>query len=172
MEARAIQRHVRQSARKMRLVVDLIRGRSVPEAYAILRFSKKRAARQIRKVLTSAVANAKQAADRQNERLDEDQLRVKLAVVNEGPTLKRFAMAAMGRATPIKKRTSHVEIQVISAPAPAAKPAAPAPTAKADGEKAGGAPTPRGRGKGSKAKAKAAAGGAKRRTTRKKSEDK
>src|SRR6266536_2833620 len=65
MEARAVQRHVRQSARKMRLVVDLIRGRPVPEAYAILRFSKKHAAIQIRKVLTSAVANAKQAADRQ-----------------------------------------------------------------------------------------------------------
>jgi len=58
MEARAVQRHVRQSARKMRLVVDLIRGRPVPEAYAILRFSKKHAAVQIRKVLTSAVANA------------------------------------------------------------------------------------------------------------------
>ena len=81
MEARAVQRHVRQSARKMRLVVDLIRGRSVPEAYAILRFSKKHAALQIRKVLTSAVANAKQAADRQNERLDEDQLRVDYAVL-------------------------------------------------------------------------------------------
>ena len=112
MEARAVQRHVRQSARKMRLVVDLIRGRSVPEAYAILRFSKKHAAVQIRKVLTSAVANAKQAADRQNERLDEDQLRVDYAVINEGPTLKRFTMAAMGRGTPIKKRTSHVEIHV------------------------------------------------------------
>src|SRR5256885_15684894 len=115
MEARAVQRHVRQSARKMRVVVDLIRGRPVPEAYAILRFSKKHAAIQIRKVLTSAVANAKQAADRQNERLDEDQLRVQYAVVNEGPTLKRFTMAAMGRGTPIKKRTSHVEIHVAGA---------------------------------------------------------
>src|SRR6267143_3316258 len=127
MEARAVQRHVRQSARKMRLVVDLIRGRSVPEAYAILRFSKKHAALQIRKVLTSAVANAKQAADRQNERLDEDRLRVDYAVVNEGPTLKRFTMAAMGRGTPIKKRTSHVEIHVATdteaAPVRAAAPA-------------------------------------------------
>src|SRR2546427_5168166 len=62
MEARAIQRTVRQSARKMRLVVDLIRGRAVPEAYAILRYSKKLAAKHIHKVLKSAVANAQQAA--------------------------------------------------------------------------------------------------------------
>ena len=123
MEARAIQRTVRQSARKMRLVIDLIRGRGVAEADAILRFSKKRAAKQIHKVLKSAVANAQQAAQRQNAPFDADQLRVKYAVVNEGATLKRFTAAAMGRATPIKKRTSHVEIHVASdaAPAPAAK---------------------------------------------------
>jgi large subunit ribosomal protein L22 len=123
MEARAIQRTVRQSARKMRLVIDLIRGRAVPEADAILRFSKKRAAKQIHKVLKSAVANAQQAAQRQNEAFDADSLRVKYAVVNEGATLKRFTAAAMGRATPIKKRTSHVEIRVGSdtVPAPAAK---------------------------------------------------
>src|SRR5713101_8768084 len=112
MEARAIQRTVRQSARKMRLVVDLIRGRPVPEAYAILRYSKKLAARHIHKVLKSAVANAQQAAQRQNAAFDADGLRVKYAVVNEGPTLKRFTSAAMGRATPILKRTSHVEIHV------------------------------------------------------------
>jgi large subunit ribosomal protein L22 len=112
MEARAIQRTVRQSARKMRLVVDQIRGRGVAEADAILRFSKKLAARQIRKVLKSAVANAEQAAQRQNTPLDVDQLRVRYAVINEGPTLKRFTMAAMGRGTPIKKRTSHIEIRV------------------------------------------------------------
>ena len=126
MEARAIQRTVRQSARKMRLVIDLIRGRGVAEADAILRFSKKRAAKQIHKVLKSAVANAQQAAQRQNEAFDADSLRVKYAVVNEGATLKRFTAAAMGRATPIKKRTSHVEIRVGSdtVPAPAAKAAA------------------------------------------------
>jgi len=126
MEARAIQRTVRQSARKMRLVVDLIRGRAVPEAYAILRFSKKLAAKQIHKVLKSAVANAEQAAQRQNEALDVDRLRVQYAVVNEGPTLKRFTMAAMGRGTPIKKRTSHVEIRVATPPAPT-PPKAPTP---------------------------------------------
>src|SRR2546427_8116737 len=89
MEARAIQRTVRQSARKMRLVIDQIRGQAVPQAYAILRFSKKLAAKQIHKVLKSAVANAEQRALRENTALDVDQLRVKYAVVNEGPTLKR-----------------------------------------------------------------------------------
>ena len=112
MESRAIQYAVRQSARKMRLVIDLIRGRAVPEADAILRFSKKRAAKQIHKVLKSAVANAQQAAQRQNTPFDADGLRVSYAIVNEGQTLKRFTAAAMGRGTPILKRTSHVEIRV------------------------------------------------------------
>ena len=121
MEARAIQRTVRQSARKMRLVIDLIRGRPVAEADAVLRFSKKRAAKQIHKVLKSAVANAQQTAQRQNTPFDADRLRVKYAVVNEGQTLKRFTAAAMGRATPILKRTSHVEIHVAADDAPAPK---------------------------------------------------
>ena len=126
MEARAIQRTVRQSARKMRLVIDQIRGRAVPEAYAILRFSKKHAAKQIHKVLKSAVANAEQRAQRENVPLDVDGLRVRYAVVNEGPTLKRFTSAAMGRATPILKRTSHVEIHVEGETPPAKPAAAPA----------------------------------------------
>lgn len=131
MEARAIQRTVRQSARKMRLVIDQIRGHAVPEAYAILRFSKKLAAKQIHKVLKSAVANAEQAAQRANQALDVDRLRVKYAVVNEGQTLKRFTSAAMGRATPIKKRTSHVEIHVAADAAPAAPVTKPQTPAKA-----------------------------------------
>jgi large subunit ribosomal protein L22 len=135
MEARAIQRTVRQSARKMRLVIDLIRGRPVPEADAILRFSKKRAARQIHKVLKSAVANAQQAAQRQNTPFDADRLRVKYAVVNEGSTLKRFTAAAMGRATPILKRTSHVEIHVAADAAPAPKASAATGAAEKPAEK-------------------------------------
>ena len=142
MEARAIQRTVRQSARKMRLVVDLIRGRAVPEAYAILRFSKKLAAKQIHKVLKSAVANAEQAAQRQNESLDVDRLRVQYAVVNEGPTLKRYTMAAMGRGTPIKKRTSHIEIRVAAPPSVAA-PTLPPPAAATPAAKAAAKPKPR-----------------------------
>ena len=160
MEARAVQRAVRQSARKMRLVIDLIRGRAVPEAYAILRFSKKLAAKQIHKVLKSAVANAEQHALRANQSLDVDRLRVKYAVVNEGPTLKRFTPAAMGRATPIKKRTSHVEIHV----AGDAESRAPTAPAKAAGAKAEGVA----KGKRPKAakKKKAAAGTSKKKESR------
>ncbi|HTT66535.1 MAG TPA: 50S ribosomal protein L22 [Gemmatimonadales bacterium] len=111
-EARAVQRTLRQSARKVRLVVDLIRGRPVGEAFSILKFSKKGAAVPVRKVLLSAVANAKIKAERASERFDEDRLFVKTVMVDEGPTLKRFMPAAMGRATPLKKRTSHVTILV------------------------------------------------------------
>src|SRR5437867_13395498 len=136
MEARAIQMGVRQSARKMRLVIELIRGRAVPEADAILRFSKKRAARQIHKVLKSAVANALQTAQRQNTPFDADTLRVTYADVNEGQTLKRFTAAAMGRGTPILKRTSHVEIRVAGTAAPAPVSSAPAaPNAAPKAEK-------------------------------------
>jgi large subunit ribosomal protein L22 len=108
MEAKAIQRTVRQSPRKMRLVVDLVRGKPVNEAMAILKFSKKHAAKQVTKVLLSAVSNAGQ----KEPHLDTDTLFVKEALVDGGPSLKRFSPAAMGRATPIKKRTSHVTIVV------------------------------------------------------------
>ena len=111
-EARALQRTTRQSPYKMRLVVDQIRGKSVNEALALLKFSKKHAAVQIAKVLRSAVANAEFKARERGEPLDVDRLYVRYAVVNEGPKLKRFTPAAMGRATPIIKRTSHIHIVV------------------------------------------------------------
>jgi large subunit ribosomal protein L22 len=114
MSGHAIQRLVRQSPRKMRLVVDLIRGKDVNEAYAILKFNKKLAAKQIAKTLKSAVANAEQKALKDNERFDPDALVVTKAIVNGGQPLKRFTAAAQGRATPIRKRTSHVEIHVDS----------------------------------------------------------
>lgn len=112
MEARAISRYNRQSARKMRLVIDLIRGKSVGEAYAILQFSKKRAAQAIDKTLRSAVANARVKADTAGELVDVDDLFVKEAFINEGPRLKRWRAAAMGRAAPIRRPTSHVVIVV------------------------------------------------------------
>jgi large subunit ribosomal protein L22 len=112
MAAKAIQKWVRQSPRKMRLVMDQIRGQGVNEAYALLKFSKKHAARQIEKVLRSAVANAEHRAQRDNEAFDVDRLFVSYAVVNDGPTLWRYRAAALGRAAPIRKRTSHVEIHV------------------------------------------------------------
>src|SRR5690349_11144183 len=111
-QARAIQRTTRQSPYKMRLVIDEIRGKDVNAALNYLAFSKKHAAKQIEKVLRSAVANAEAHARADNESLDVDTLFVKHAIVNEGPKLKRFTPAAMGRATPILKRTSHVEIVV------------------------------------------------------------
>jgi large subunit ribosomal protein L22 len=111
-EARAFQRSTRQSPYKMRLVIDQIRGKDVNEALGLLAFSKKHAAKQITKTLKSAVANAEQAARATNASLDVDALYIKHAIINEGPKLKRFMPAAQGRATPIKKRTSHVEIVV------------------------------------------------------------
>jgi len=106
----AIQRTARQSPYKMRLVIDQIRGKDVNEALGLLRFSKKHAAKQIEKVLNSAVANAEFKARESDESIDVDTLYIKTAIVNEGPALRRFMPAAQGRATPIRKRTSHVEI--------------------------------------------------------------
>ena len=115
IEARAIQRTTRQSPYKMRLVIDQIRGQRVNDALALLKFSKKHAAEQIEKTLNSAVANAEQAARAANTSLDVDALVITTAIVNEGPKLKRWTPAAMGRATPMLKRTSHVEIVVTEA---------------------------------------------------------
>ncbi len=127
--ARAVQRTTRQSPYKMRLVIDQIRGKNVNDALALLRFSKKHAAKQIEKTLASAVANAEYKAREANESIDLDLLVVSHAVVNEGPSLKRYMPAAQGRATPIRKRTSHVEIVVGERPAKA-KPAARKSAAK------------------------------------------
>ncbi len=110
--ASATQQTARQSPYKMRLVIDQIRGLKVNEALGLLQFSKKHAAGQITKVLKSAVANAEAKAQRRQESLDVDDLYVTKAIVNEGPKLKRWTPAAMGRATPMLKRTSHVEIVV------------------------------------------------------------
>jgi large subunit ribosomal protein L22 len=107
----AIQRSTRQSPYKMRLVIDEIRGKPVNDALAYLAFSKKHAAKQIEKVLRSAVANAEYRT-RDDNGVDVDALYIKRAVINEGTKLKRYTPAAMGRATPVIKRTSHVEIVV------------------------------------------------------------
>jgi large subunit ribosomal protein L22 len=111
-EAQAIQRGTRQSPYKVRLVIDQIRGKSVNEALALLQFSKKHAAKEIKKVLDSAVANAEYKTRESRTPVDVDLLVISRAVVNEGPKLKRFTPAAMGRATPMIKRTSHIEITV------------------------------------------------------------
>ncbi len=100
------------SPRKVRLVVDQIRGRSVNEAYAILQFSKKAASDPVGKTLRSAVANAQYRAQDDGEALDVDELVVSRAFVDEGATLRRWRARAMGRASPIRKRTSHITVVV------------------------------------------------------------
>ena len=107
MEAKAIAKTVRIAPRKVRLVVDLIRGKNVGEAISILNFSPKAGSAVVLKVLNSAIANA----DHNYEMKVED-LFVKEAVVNEGPTLKRFMPRAKGSASSIMKRTSHITIVV------------------------------------------------------------
>ena len=107
MEARAIAKGVRIAPKKSRLVIDLIRGKSVSEADNILANLNKESARAIRKVLTSAVANAEN-----NLELNKENLYVKEAYINEGRTLKRFKAGSKGRVNPILKRSSHITIVV------------------------------------------------------------
>ena len=107
MEARAVARYVRVSPRKARLVVDLIRGKSVEEAAAILRFTPRAAAEVVEKVLMSAVANAEK-----NLKIRSDDLVVATTFVDQGPTLKRIRPRAMGRASSIQKKTSHITVIV------------------------------------------------------------
>lgn len=107
MEARAIAKGLRIAPRKARLVIDLIRGKSVVEADQILSNLNKEAARLGKKVLTSAVANAEN-----NLNLDRENLYVKEAYVNEGQTMKRMKFGSRGHVDPIKKRTSHITIVV------------------------------------------------------------
>jgi len=102
---RARARYVRTSARKARMVCGHLRGKSVSEARAILEFTPREVARDWSKLLESAVANAEN-----NHELLEDDLIVREAYADEGPTIKRFRPRAMGRATPIRKRTSHLTI--------------------------------------------------------------
>ena len=107
MKARASAKYIRQSPYKVRRVLDLVRGLPVDEAISVLDFTQRRAAGPIRKVLNSAVANAEH-----NLALDAEDLVVEEAYADEGPTLKRFRPRARGRATKIRKRTSHITIVV------------------------------------------------------------
>jgi large subunit ribosomal protein L22 len=107
MESRSTSRFVRLTAQKARLVVDLIRGKPVESALAILEFTPKRGARTVLKTLRSAVANAEHT-----QNVDVDALYVKRAYVDEGPTAKRFLTRAHGRATKVFKRTSHITVIV------------------------------------------------------------
>ena len=144
---RASARHARVTPQKARRVVDLIRGKQATEAVAVLRFAPQAASDPIRKVLESAIANARVSADRNSEAFDERTLIIQSAFVDEGPTMKRFRPRAQGRAARINKRTSHITVVI-------------APTGKAS------EPQPR-RGA---TKAKSAAKGAAKSTARRSSE--
>ena len=104
-EAKAVARMLRISPQKLNLLAQLIRGKKVAAALADLEFSRKRIAKDVRKCLESAIANAEN-----NHELVGDDLYVKVVRADEGPTLKRFRPRAMGRATSIRKRTSHLTI--------------------------------------------------------------
>ena len=114
--ARAQARYVRVTPMKARRLVDLIRGMKADEALALLRFAPQAASEPVYKVVASAVANARHAADQESRRLDAEDLVVAAAYVDEGPTLKRFRPRAQGRAYRVRKRTSH--ITVVLAPEP------------------------------------------------------
>jgi large subunit ribosomal protein L22 len=110
VEAIARVRHIRVTATKARRVVNLIRGKQANEALAILKFSPQGASEPVYKLVASAIANARVKADASNSYLDENDLIVAEAFVDEGRTLKRFQARAQGRAFQILKRTSHITI--------------------------------------------------------------
>src|SRR2546428_1978497 len=110
IEAQALARHVRMSPQKARLVVDLIRGQRAEQALQILRYTKKRAARDIEKVLRSAIANAERKAEDAGASLDVDELYVSRCFVNEGSRWKRLRPAPMGRAFRYVRRTAHIVV--------------------------------------------------------------
>jgi ribosomal protein L22 len=132
-QVRAEAKYVRTSARKARLVLDHIRGRTVPEARTVLAFTPRAAAKDVEKVLRSAVANGEA-----NHGLDGDRLVIVKAYADEGPTLKRWQMRARGRVNRIFKRTCHITIVLEQTAQPArpqrraAKPAAEAAPAPAE----------------------------------------
>ncbi|WP_336920719.1 50S ribosomal protein L22 [Aquipuribacter sp. SD81] len=120
MEATAKARFVRVTPMKARRVVDLVRGRRATEAVQVLRFAPQAAAEPVRKLVESAIANARVQADQYGERFVADELVVTTAFVDEGPTLKRFQPRAQGRAFRINKRTSHITVVVAGPEAEAA----------------------------------------------------
>ncbi|MDR0967014.1 MAG: 50S ribosomal protein L22 [Myxococcales bacterium] len=107
MESTALLRNLRIAPRKVRIIADIVRGQPIEKALATLRYTPKAASKPVEKLLCSAIANAEQ---RSNGQLDIDQLVVKTIYVDQGPTMRRFMPRAQGRATRIRKRTSHVTV--------------------------------------------------------------
>jgi large subunit ribosomal protein L22 len=119
-EVRAQAKYVRMSPRKARLVAEHIRGRSVPEARAVLAFTAKEAAGELEKVLQSAVSNAEA-----NHGIAEDRLYISAAYVDGGPVMKRWRARARGRVARIRKRTCHITVQLREVPVAVEAPPAP-----------------------------------------------
>jgi len=109
-EAQAVQKHLRKSARKVRLVADSVRDKNVAKALQLLVFTNKSSASEVAKVIKSAAANIRDKF--QEERLDDEDLHIKEIFVNEGATLKRIQPRAMGRANEIRKRSCHINVVV------------------------------------------------------------
>src|SRR3712207_5497613 len=179
MEARASARYLRGSAQKARLVVDMIRGKNVNEALAVLRFTNKRAAEPIEKCVRSAIANATELAEKANVAVDPDDLWVKACFVDIGPTKNRRRMrpAPQGRAYREQRHFCHVTVLVSSEDKEAAKGSAEDTAGKktknalAGAEDSPKASAKKGRGRGAsaaKASGKAARGGAASAATKKK----
>jgi len=105
MEIKTVVRYIRMSPRKVRYVVDLVRGKKVGEALDILAFTRRRASKVVSRLIKSAIANAGQ-----NESIDVDNLYIKKIFVDGGPTLRRYRPCPMGRATRIRKRSSHITV--------------------------------------------------------------
>ena len=120
MEAMAKARFVRVTPQKARRVVDLVRGKRAEDALAVLAFAPQAASEPVRKVVQSAIANARVKAGEAGEAFDERRMVVQAAYVDEGPTLKRFRPRAQGRAARLNKRTSHITVVVAPAPERAA----------------------------------------------------
>ncbi|MDO5727703.1 MAG: 50S ribosomal protein L22 [Bowdeniella nasicola] len=112
MEAKAQARYVRVTPMKARRIIDVVRGKGAVEAVEILRFAPQAAAGPVRKVLESAMANARYQADQADEAFNEHTLFIREAYVDEGPTMKRFRPRAKGAAGRINKRTSHITVIV------------------------------------------------------------
>ncbi|MBN2073050.1 MAG: 50S ribosomal protein L22 [Actinobacteria bacterium] len=107
MEAKAVEKFIRMSPRKLRYVADMVRKKDVNKAVDLLTFTPQKGALVVKKAIMSAAANATE-----NHKMDEDLLFISRIFVNEGPTLKRFRPRARGRATKIRKRTSHLMVYV------------------------------------------------------------
>jgi large subunit ribosomal protein L22 len=112
MKAKALKKYIRSSPRKMRLVIDLIRGKKIQEALNILRFTNQLAAKSAEMTLRSAISNLNNKADSAETSIHEDDVFVSAVFVNQGPTMKRIQPAPMGRAFRVRKRSNHLTIEV------------------------------------------------------------